>query len=125
MDVKRNICLKTSQIHLFFPSIFEGFPNALIEVMACGVAVISVDCQSGPREIIAPDNDFTRLNETEIEFAKFGVLVPVQTERLFAEGILALKNNINLQKQYSEVAKIRAQDFESEKITGEFSKLLF
>ncbi|MDX2098987.1 MAG: glycosyltransferase [Leptolyngbyaceae cyanobacterium bins.59] len=55
-------------------SAWEGLGNVLIEALALGTSVVSTDCESGPREILAD--------------GKYGILAPVGDSNALAAGIL-------------------------------------
>lgn len=57
-------------------SAWEGFSNALAEALACGCAVVSTDCPSGPAELL--------------DYGRFGPLVAVGDSQALASAILAV-----------------------------------
>ncbi len=91
----------------------EGLPNVIIEGLACNCVIVSTDCTSGPREILAPntDIDFQLLNT--IEYAKYGLLVPVKNEKLLAKAIEEIILDVKLFNNYKETAYARSLNFNS------------
>jgi glycosyltransferase involved in cell wall biosynthesis len=91
------------------PSLYEGFPNALVEAMALGLPVISTACPHGPSEIL--------------EEGRAGLLVPAADAPALAEGILKVLKDAALRARLSEAAKRRATEFSAEKWVGIYEQL--
>ena len=107
-------------------SLWEGLPNALLEAMVCGLPSIAADCDSGPREILAPDTDYRkRLAVGDgVEYAKSGALFAVNDEAALTEALKRFLTDPALRQKYAAAGSERSKDFDSDDIVSEYARVM-
>jgi glycosyltransferase involved in cell wall biosynthesis len=92
------------------PSRYEGFPNALIEAMQLGCAVVSFDCPSGPSDLI--------------QHGQNGLLVPAEDIDALAVALRRLGNDRSLRLQIGSKAVGVNERFSPDEIYGRWLALV-
>jgi glycosyltransferase involved in cell wall biosynthesis len=89
---------------------YEGFPVSLLEAMSCGLAVVSFDCDSGPREIIRHERD--------------GLLVPPADPHALAAALARLMRDVPLRASLGTAAREVVERFSTARFEVEWDAVL-
>jgi glycosyltransferase involved in cell wall biosynthesis len=89
---------------------YEGFPMAIVESLALGVPVVSVDCDSGPSELIQSGEN--------------GILVPNYNVQALADALHELNTNVVLYEKCKKNAQKSIEHLSLDAISLDWNNLL-
>lgn len=116
--------LRKSDLYLL-TSLSEGLPNALVEALSLSLPIVSVNCLSGPAEILH-ENWREAEAKKEVFEADYGILTPAvkpvknmqtdmeEEEEQLASAASKLLGDPELYESYQKAAASRAADFSKE-----------
>jgi glycosyltransferase involved in cell wall biosynthesis len=88
---------------------FEGFPNTLCEALAYGLPVVSVDCETGPRDLV----------QNEIN----GLLVPENDPDALVEALERLMKDEQLRYRLAAHSTAIQDKLSLQRVAGDWERL--
>jgi N-acetylgalactosamine-N,N'-diacetylbacillosaminyl-diphospho-undecaprenol 4-alpha-N-acetylgalactosaminyltransferase len=89
----------------------EGLPNAQIEALTLGIPVISSDCLSGPRELLATKSDPHEQLKTGAETGDCGILVAMNDLNALTKAMEMMFTDSDLRQRFKSAGQLSVERF--------------